>query len=86
MAVTHGQIDIVFYKSSKTEESEIDLTRQRISEMSDTELLRFGVTAKHKCSQELSKHPRLEPLVVQLTEARAEWIRRHPALPLSISF
>jgi len=86
VAVTDGQIDTVFYESSKTDESEIDLTRHRISEMSDTELLRFGVSAKHKCSQELSKRPRLEPLVMQLTEARAEWIRRHPELPLNISF
>ena len=87
MAVTYREIGTTFYGLSKTDESEIDLARQRLFKMSNAELLRFGVTAKYKCSQKLlSKHPRLESIAMQLSEARAEWNRRHPALPLSISF
>jgi hypothetical protein len=69
-------------------DSEVERTRQRIVKMSDAELLRFGLTTKYKCSRELRPpdHPQLEVLAVQLNEARAEWKRRNPMLPLSDSF
>ena len=61
--------------------------RRQFAEMTDAELLRFGVTAKFVCSRERrSASPWLETLQAQLDDARAEWKRRHPTLPLSISF
>ena len=87
MAVTQREIGTISDLSSTADTSSIDLIRRRMMEMSDGELLRFGVTAKYKCLLERrSKHPRLQSLVMELDEARAEWIRRHPALPLRISF
>ena len=60
--------------------------RRRFAEMSDAELLRFGMTAKYACSLESrADHLWLELLEAQLSDARAEWQRRHPMLPLSIS-
>ena len=87
MAVTPREIGTISDLSSTAGTSSIDLIRRRMMEMSDGELLRFGVTAKYKCLLERrSKHPRWPSLVMQLDAARAEWIRRHPALPLRISF
>jgi hypothetical protein len=61
--------------------------RPPIPRMSDTELLRFGTHAKFKCTlAENPDDPLMTTLVTQLAEARAEWNRRHPDLPLRDSF
>jgi hypothetical protein len=51
--------------------------------MNDAELLRFGQAAKYMCTPEanLGQPPR-QPFVIQLREARKEWKRRNPELPL----
>jgi hypothetical protein len=63
-------------------ESEIERLRQRLRKMSNPELLLFGVTTKCQCSSETGP----EASLVQLNEARKEWKRRNPSLPLSESF
>ena len=61
--------------------------RVPISRMSNSELLRFGMHAKFRCSQgESTKDPERMDLAGQLNEARAEWNRRYPGLPLRDSF
>jgi hypothetical protein len=58
-----------------------------ISRMSSAELLRFGMRAKFNCSPEANPNdPRMKALMAQLAEARVEWNRRHPKLPLRDSF
>jgi hypothetical protein len=69
------------------DESDIEGLRQRLRRMSNPELLLFGVTTKCLCSLETS--PDQSPpggVLVQLREAREEWKRRNPSLPLSESF
>jgi hypothetical protein len=57
------------------------------SSMSDAQLLRFGVAAKFRCSQlSGAADPGFEALLSDLKDARAEWNRRHPDLPLCNSF
>jgi cold shock CspA family protein len=60
--------------------------RTRLRKMSDQELLRFGQAAKFMCLPEANfgKPPR-QVFVIQLEEAREEWKRRNPGLPLSES-
>ena len=55
--------------------------------LSNAELLRLGMVAKYKCSQQsnLSDQRRLRN-AAQLDEARKEWDRRFPTLPLSATF
>ena len=62
-------------------------TRIFFSRMPDSELLRFGVRAKFRCSHESTPNdPQPADLAAQLNEARFEWNRRHPDLPLRDSF
>jgi hypothetical protein len=57
------------------------------SEMSDEELLRFGMVAKYMCSQgEKLDKEKLEAFTLQLDKARNEWKKRFPTLPLSSTF
>jgi hypothetical protein len=57
------------------------------STMSNSELLRFGLSAKFRSSQRLTPDdPQPKDLAAQLNEARFEWNRRHPDLPLRDSF
>lgn len=58
-----------------------------LGEMSDEELLRFGMVAKHMCSQggELDREKQ-EAFASQLDEARREWKKRFPNLPLGSTF
>ncbi len=59
----------------------------QFSRMSDCELLRFGVAAKYKSSHaEYSPPSEPDDLEIQLNQARVEWNRRHPDLPLRDSF
>jgi hypothetical protein len=54
--------------------------------MNDTELLQFGQAAKYMCTPEANLgHPPRQSFVIQLQEAREEWKRRNPYLPLSDS-
>jgi hypothetical protein len=55
---------------------------QHLKTMPETELLRFGQVVKYMCSLEVNCDPPLERFLVQLREAKAEWRRRHPQLPL----
>ena len=59
----------------------------QVSEMSDSELLRFGVTAKYLCSDMagLASEQR-EAFAVRLRQAAEEWSSRFPSLPLSATF
>jgi hypothetical protein len=57
------------------------------SRMSNSELLRFGLSAKFRSSQRSNPDdPQPEDLAAKLNEARFEWNRRHPDLPLRDSF
>jgi hypothetical protein len=61
----------------------IDVEQLRLRKMTDQELLRFGQAARYMCSPYANmRKPPLEPSVIQLREARAEWRRRYPKLPL----
>jgi hypothetical protein len=60
--------------------------RERVRKMSDEELLRYGAVCKSMCSPETNlDKPSRDAWTVQLQEARAEWRKRHPELPLSES-
>jgi hypothetical protein len=85
MAVA-GRMGITVYET-ETGAPEMATLRQRISKMSSSELLRFGVNAKFRCSHgpEL-EHAQRVSLETQLIEARTEWNRRYPGLPLRDSF
>jgi hypothetical protein len=55
-----------------------------ISGAPDCKLLQFGISTKFRCLH--SDCEQLGSLQLQLEEARAEWNRRHPILPLVDSF
>jgi len=58
-----------------------------ISSLSNSELLRFGVNVKFRISLgPASGNSDFAELEAQLNEARMEWNRRHPDLPLRDSF
>jgi len=66
---------------------EIGNLRRRISEMSSSELLRFGVGTKFRCKRARSlQRSQRKALKAQLLVARTEWNKRHPCLPLRDSF
>jgi hypothetical protein len=60
---------------------EIARLRNRLRQLSDNELLRFGLIAKYSCLQ-----GEQEASLRELQEAREEWNRRKPRLPLRGSF
>jgi hypothetical protein len=63
---------------------DLEQLRERLRKMNNAELLRFGQSAKYMCSPEANLgHPPRESFVIQLREAREEWKRRNPKLPLS---
>jgi hypothetical protein len=64
---------------------DVESLRLRLRKMNDRELLQFGQAAKYLCSPRanmMGKPPR-EEFVIQLREARAEWRRRFPKIPLT---
>ena len=64
----------------------IERIREELRKMSDAELLRHGQGLRHMCSAKVNfGKPPLEAWATQLNEARAEWRRRHPKIPLSDS-
>ena len=67
--------------------SECENSLVSISNMPSLELLRFGLSAKYRLSRgPAPDDPELTDLAAQLNEARLEWNRRHPHLPLRDSF
>lgn len=56
-------------------------------QMSDNELLRFGMVLKFKCSpQAHTEDSQREEYRMMLQEVRQEWLKRFPGLPLSATF
>ncbi len=66
-------------------ELELEGLRKYLFQMSDGELLRFGQVAKYASGNGTAVEGR-ESSLVRLREARVEWNRRKPALPLHGSF
>ena len=65
----------------------VEELRERLCEMADNELLRFGWVAKYACSRDGGPAERDRELnILQLYEARQEWNRRKTRLPLRGSF
>jgi hypothetical protein len=61
--------------------------RVSVFRMSSSELLRFCMNVKFRCSQGSNPDgPEMSDLMEQLNQARTEWNRRHPDLPLRDSF
>ncbi len=57
------------------------------SEMSDPELLRFGMVLESLCSSKAEIEDALRQVYVwQLQDVRKEWLKRFPSLPLSTTF
>jgi|SRR5271154_5497851 len=64
-----------------------DLGGRPPSEMSDTELLRFGMQAKYMCSKDSGlDEGRQQIFAAQFNKARNEWNKRCPRLPLAATF
>lgn len=57
---------------------DLDELRARLRKLTDAELIAFGKSVRYMCSPaaNLDKPPR-EPFVIQLREAREEWMRRN---------
>jgi len=74
------------YRFTSSDALNVPGLRERLRKMTDTELLRFAEAAKYMCSPEASfGHPPRHTYVVQLQEARAEWKRRKPEMPVTDS-
>jgi hypothetical protein len=58
---------------------DVETLRERLSKMSDADLVRFGRAAASLCrpEEQFGRRPRAV-FVEQLQKARAEWRRRHP--------
>jgi len=74
------------YRFTPNDAQSLVALRKRLRKMSYTNLHRFLQAAKYMCSPgpNLEHSPR-ESFVIQLQEARVEWKRRNPELPLSDS-
>ena len=73
--------------NAELERLEIETEYIDVSKMPDTKLLRFGMSAKFRCSRcRFQDSVTLARLMTQLEEARKEWNRRRPNLPLVDSF
>jgi hypothetical protein len=57
----------------------VEQIRERIRNMSDAELRKYGRAAQDSSNPGKNVGPRNPGFQVQLDEARAEWRRRHPA-------
>jgi hypothetical protein len=69
------------------EELELGDLRRRLRGMSESELLRFGLVARHSSHLRLNLDDRsCESFAMELREASEEWNRRKPKLPLRDSF
>jgi hypothetical protein len=63
----------------------IEQIRERLRGMSDCDLLRYGQASRFMADPKNNSGKPNPAFQVQLDEARAEWKRRHPNLPLSES-
>ena len=73
--------------SPDVNKAETDTIRERISKMSDGELLRCGMRAKLGQERRLKQGELSADLpTTELSEARAEWNRRYGKMPLRDSF
>lgn len=67
----------------QSDPDDIEQIRERIHKMSDSDLLRYGQVSRFMADPKNNQgNPAFQ---VQLDEARCEWRRRHPELPLSES-
>jgi hypothetical protein len=63
---------------------DVNKLRERLQKMTDDELREFGRAAAYMVSPKANMgQPPREAFVVQLAEARAEWVRRHPKKPVT---
>ena len=60
----------------ESEESQLPKLRERLRQMSDEELIKFGKTVRALSAPQVGVTP--DPWKAQLQEARAEWRPRHP--------
>jgi len=65
----------------KTDDLQTTRLRERLRELSDNELLRFGLIAKYAWQADGRVGER-ESALRELDAAREEWNRRKPSLPL----
>ena len=65
----------------ESEETQLQKLRERLREMSDDELIKFGKIVRGLSEPRVSVTA--DPWKAQLEEARAEWLRRHPKLTAS---
>jgi hypothetical protein len=70
----------------QTDHEDIEQIRERIHRMSDGDLLRYGQASRYRADPKNNQGNPNPAFQIQLDEARAEWKRRHPSLPLSESF
>ncbi len=81
------KIEFSIHPAEQRRPAESETARACIVAMSNPELLRFGISARFRCSgAEYPDDPRVKTLLAQLNLARTEWNRRHPKLPLRDSF
>jgi hypothetical protein len=60
----------------ESSETQLQKLRERLGQMSDDELIRFGKMIRSLSEPRVSVTP--DPWKAQLNEARTEWRRRHP--------
>jgi hypothetical protein len=60
----------------ESDEESLRKLRERLHQMSDEELIKFGRNVRFLSDPRVSVTP--DPWQAQLEEARAEWRRRHP--------
>ena len=60
----------------ESEESQLRKLRERLRQMSDEELIKFGKTVRALSAPRVGVTP--DPWKAQLQVVRAEWRRRHP--------
>jgi hypothetical protein len=60
----------------ESDEESLRKLRERLRQMPDEELIKFGMAVRFLNGTRISVTP--DPWKAQLVEARAEWRRRHP--------
>jgi hypothetical protein len=72
-------------QSIQTMPENVEQIRERLRKMSDLELRKYGRVARNMADPKKNFGPPNPSFQIQLDEARLEWKRRHPKLPLSES-
>jgi hypothetical protein len=62
----------------ESKETQLQKLRERLRQMSDDELIKFGKSVSRLSEPRVSVTP--DPWKAQLEVARAEWRRRHPTI------